>query len=404
VQIVMERADVDRIVERLVARDERVGEDARAAVEWLTGWEEENPSAVFTRRRLLLFLGYELPAKWMVSCAGHLEVVAALALFFDEVGPQASGLARICRDDETERILRDGGEGFAEAIDASGLEPPDTPLLEWSDFMTVEESIERGAIGDFLELEVDGGRLIPGEAGWRRVQIELVERRLMTADAEGTSPLARIHAARRDAWLAGTSSGGERSLLEAATPIGAGPATVAEAEDAIEPLLWLLGRLASGTQLTQTGAFPRALVREACERYPDWWDSELHGLPNREMDVRPLELLHWLIDGLKLARKRRGVLTLTPLGRELRTDPATLLAEIALGIALVGSSHELDLELAQLVAGDEPAVTLATRHLLQPFGGVAGGWPGTHTLTSGGRILAATVLRARAFGPGHVLD
>ena len=55
-----------------------------------------------------------------------------------------------------------------------------------------------------------------------------------------------------------------------------------EAEAAVEPLLWLLGRLVDGVRLTQTGALPRALVREAVERYPDWWDAELLGSPHRE--------------------------------------------------------------------------------------------------------------------------
>ena len=34
----------------------------------------------------------------------------------------------------------------------------------------------------------------------------------------------------------------------------------------IEPLLWLLGRLADGVKLTQTGALPRAVVRDPIER------------------------------------------------------------------------------------------------------------------------------------------
>lgn len=142
-----------------------------------------------------------------------------MALFFDELGPHAAGLAGLCRDSETARLLRTGGEGLVEAIEASGLEPPDTPLLEWSDLMTIEESLERDAAGDMLEEAVDSGRLAPGAKGWRQRQAELIERHLITTDATGTAPLARIHAARRNAWLEFTPEGEQRALLEAATPI-----------------------------------------------------------------------------------------------------------------------------------------------------------------------------------------
>ncbi len=65
-------------------------------------------------------------------------------------------------------MLRAGGEGFVEAIEASGLEPPDTPLLEWSDLMTIEESLERDAAGDMLEEAVDAGLLVPGDRAGSR--------------------------------------------------------------------------------------------------------------------------------------------------------------------------------------------------------------------------------------------
>ena len=46
-----------------------------------------------------------------------------------------------------------------EAIEASGLEPPDTPLLEWSDLMTIEESLEREAVAEMLEQAIDSAVL-----------------------------------------------------------------------------------------------------------------------------------------------------------------------------------------------------------------------------------------------------
>ncbi len=94
-------------------------------------------------------------------------------LFFDELGPQAGELVAPWRSPETVRLLREGGEGFMEAIEASGLEPPDTPLLEWSDLMTIEESLEREAVGELLERAIDDGHLVPGEKGWKERQVEL---------------------------------------------------------------------------------------------------------------------------------------------------------------------------------------------------------------------------------------
>ncbi|MGH8519117.1 MAG: hypothetical protein ACREUE_16835, partial [Panacagrimonas sp.] len=54
---------------------------------------------------------------------------------FDEVGPEAAPLAALCRSPQTAELIESGGKKLAAALDASGLEPPDTPLLAWSEFM-----------------------------------------------------------------------------------------------------------------------------------------------------------------------------------------------------------------------------------------------------------------------------
>lgn len=383
------------------ARDPRRGEDAGAAVEWLTAGDEDGP-AVFTRRRLQLFLWYELPRKWLIEPDEHLAVAEALATFFDEFGSAAAPLSALCRDPETSRLLRDEGEGFVAAIEASGLEPPDTPLLEWSDLMTIEESLERDAVADTLEQAVDDGHLAPGAPKWKERQAELVEAYLITPDAAGRTPLSRVLTARRQAWLELFEEGAGRALLEATTPHVDDAPTPAEAEAAIEPLLWLLGRLADGVKLTQTGALPRALVREAVDRYPDWWDGELFGQPHREADVYPLEVLHTIVDELKLARPRRSILKLGPRGRALRADPAGLLWTIASTIAMEGGSTQLDLALADLLSGEAEGFDFRLLHLLGPFYGIIGGrFRRESEVTPGGRTLAATILRARAYGPRH---
>jgi hypothetical protein len=401
VRLVLERAEVEDLIDRLSRRDARIAEDPRAALEWLIAGEEEDESAVFTRRRLQLFLWYELPRKWLVEPDEHLAVAEAMGLFFDELGPAASDLATLCRDPKTTRLLQDRGEGFIEAIEASGLEPPDTPRLEWSDLMTIEESLERDAVAEMLEQAVDDGHLAPGAPGWRQRQAELVEDYLVAERSE-TTPLARIHAARRQAWLELFDDGEERALLEATTPQIEAIPTAADAEAAIEPLLWLLGRLADGVNLTQTGALPRALVRDAVDRYPEWWDSKLFGPPHREAEVYQLDVLHALVDELKLARPRHGILKLGHRGRSLRADPSALLSNIASTIATTGGSAELDLALAGLLCRDEHDFDFLLLHLLGPFCGIVGGrFRREAEVTPGGRTLAAAILRARSKGPSY---
>ncbi len=400
----VEQERLRRVIDRLAERDPAADEDARAAVEWVTAGGEEGAPAVFTRRRLQLLLWYELPRKWLVGPEEHVARADALGLFFDELGPRAGKLAALCRSPERARLLREGGEGFIEAIEASGLEPPDTPLLEWSDLMTIEESLESDAVAELLEQAVDEGHLVPGEKGWKERQAELVERHLISPDESGTTPLARIQSARREAWLERVADT-DRTLLEAATPSADEAPAAPEAAAAVEPLLWLLGLLDDGVKLTQTGALPRALVRDAVERYPDWGDTELFGPPYREAEVYPLEVLHSLVDELKLARPRRGVLKLGPRGRARRADPAALLDAIASMIASVGASEELDLALAHLLRSGEREFDFRLLHLLGPFHGIVGGRLRREGhVTIGGLTLAAAILRARAYGPRHSFD
>jgi hypothetical protein len=289
VQVIVDRAVADAIVARLSERDRRLGEDARAAVEWLTGFDGEELPAVFSRRELQLFLWYQLPKKWLIRPAEQQAVAEALACFFDEVGAEAAPLAALCRSPETAQLIRSGSQKLATALERSGLEPPDTPVLAWSEFMSVEEALEHDLVATLLEEAIDAHELDPSRRGWRSRQSELVERYLTRPDESGTVPLTRIRAARRQAWLELPGRSGDHDLLEEALEtIDARSPSPAEAEEAIEPLLWLLDQLAAGVKLTQTGALPRVLVRAAAERYPDWWDTATVGPPYQEAELYPL--------------------------------------------------------------------------------------------------------------------
>lgn len=399
-QVIVDRAIAAAIVARLSARDRRLGEDARAAVEWLTGSDEDELPAVFSRRELQLFLWYQLPKKWLIRTGEQQAVAEALATFFDEVGAEAAPLAALCRNPETATLIRSHGKNLAAALERSGLEPPDTPLLSWSEFMSIEEALEHDLVASLLEDAIDNGQLVPGAKGWRQHQTELVDTYLSSPDESGTAPLDRIHAARREAWLEPPGrEAAERDLLERALKTTDNhPPSPTESEEAIEPLLWLLHQLANGVKFTQTGALPRTLVRAAVERYPDWWNSSV-GPPYQEAELYQLCVLHDLTDALKLSRRQRLTLQLTPKGRALRSDPQRLLSEVAATLA-PELPTELDLPLAQLVTADQPdEIDWPLHRLLTPFHGITVEHHTPTAVTRGGRTLAAAILNARAHGP-----
>ncbi len=84
--------------------------------------------------------------------------------------------------------------------------------------------------------------------------------------------------------------------------------------------------------LTQTNALARAVVREAAERWPDWWNAELFGPPHREADLAVLEALHDGLRRVRLVRRRGRKLHATVRGRKLLADPVALLHELALDL------------------------------------------------------------------------
>ncbi|MBA3844291.1 MAG: hypothetical protein H0X39_17020 [Actinobacteria bacterium] len=403
-QLIVDRAVVDAIVAGLSARDRQLAEDARAAVEWLTGFDGDDLPAVFSRRELQLFLWYQLPKKWLIQAAEQQAVAEALASFFDEVGTEAAPLAALCRSTETAALIRSGGKNLAAALERSGLEPPDTPLLTWSEFMSIEEALEHDLVASLLEDALDTGQLVPGTKGWRQHQTELVDSYLSRPEESGTAPLTRIHTARRKTWLELPGRNTQRDLLEhALAAINSDPPSRAESEEAIEPLLWLLEQLANGVKRTQTGALPRTLVRAAVERYPDWWNSSV-GPPYQEAELYQLCVLHDLIDALKLARQQRSTLQLTPKGRALHADPQHLLREVASSLA-AELPAEFDLPLAQLIIDDQPdEIDWSLHGLLTPFHAITVKHHTPTAVTRGGRTLAAAILNARANGPRNTLS
>jgi hypothetical protein len=203
---------------------------------------------------------------------------------------------------------------------------------------------------------------------------------------------------------------------------------------AVAPARWLIERGADGLALTQTGALSRALVREAVERWPGWWDTELFGAPNQEAEIVPLQELHHLLRRMRLLRRDGRRLVSTARARSMA--PAALLyacttawlagetfeaviGELAAALLLAGDPVEIDVLARQIHpvivdegwrAGAEPPsvheIGASINHVLavaEPLGIVVGrGWT-ERRVTDVGRVALHVGLRARALGPQRTL-
>ncbi|MBV9818179.1 MAG: hypothetical protein JOZ07_07505 [Solirubrobacterales bacterium] len=128
------------------------------------------------------------------------------------------------------------------------------------------------------------------------------------------------------------------------------------ASEATAAARWLLDSAADGgVALTQTKALARAVVRDAAQRWPEWWDADLFGPPHREADVAILEALDEGLRRLRLLRRRGRRLHATVKGRELAADPLALLRVLAADLGGGDPFTEMVAEqvLDRLAAGED---------------------------------------------------
>ena len=307
----LEAETMHHALARLEEWDRDAAADARASLSWF-GWDDEGPLQL-RRYDLLLHLWYELPTKVSASLEDkHARAVALGRLL--ELTP-AAGYAPLCREPQTlDQIALWGASnararrGLGRLLDASGIEPPDTPLLAWSSVMGLVEAQAREDVAYMLEIALEAGTLAPGTAGFKRRQSEVVAG-VLTPDR-----LEPIHAERLERWRDDHRSPTRTAIIDrVADTLARVPAAV-DVSQAVVVARWLLDRAGDGIALTQTGALNRALVREAVELRPDWWNTALFGPPNREDEIVPLGWLHDLLRSLRLLRRsgRRIVSTHAP--------------------------------------------------------------------------------------------
>jgi hypothetical protein len=200
----------------------------------------------------------------------------------------------------------------------------------------------------------------------------------------------------------------------------------ADSTEATALVRWLLEGGVAGLGLTKTQALRRVLVREAAERWPQWWNHELFGPPHREAELPVLEATHAALREMRLLRRQRETLRTSAQGRALLADPDALLEalhdDISLGAdfeaaawnLIEGVLHEFgalpDQQLAVIVAsllrtegwsqsGGAPIDPAALCGDMQPLLWLAEGYgllrrsprgaPLTVELTSAGHRLAA---------------
>lgn len=260
---------------KLEGEDVEAAQDAEAALNSLT-WGEG--VSVITQERLQHFLWYGLPMKWMADTDHHRRIVAALARAFDFL--DLAQYAALCRSDTTAHVLdayersdAEGKKAFRKADAASGIRPPDIDELEWGSVMGMEESTALSSAAGMLELAVASGGLVPGSRGWKQRQQELTRAHLTVAriGLAGRTLLDAIRDERLQTWLEGRRSPTRRRILEPLAEAARAPAEAADGvADAVPRLRWLLGELAEGQPLTQTGNLNRAFVQAAAARFG--WD------------------------------------------------------------------------------------------------------------------------------------
>src|SRR4051812_22892616 len=411
---------------RLEEWDGDAARDARASLAWFA-WDEDGP-LLLRRYDLLLHLWYELPTKVSASLEDKLIRAASLGRFL-ELTPAAE-YAPLCRQPETLELIAlwetsdaRARRQFRRLLDASGMEPPDTPLLAWGSIMGLEEAQAREDVSYELELALEDGRLVLGAPGFKRRQAELVSAVL---SREGR--LEAVHAERLEGSRDDHRSPTRTAMLDRVAemldkpPDGEAPALASR----------LLERAIDGIALTQTGALNRALVREVAELRPQWWDAALFGPPSREDEIVPLGCLHDLLRDMRLLRRSGRRVVATARARALLGAPVELLdacarsllagdtfeaavAELAAALIvsgepvdsdrLKGPVHRAILEQGWHSGGEPPSVPAVAGTIGRLFWGlealdlVEGSVRDGLRVTPSGRRALLIGLRARALGP-----
>ncbi|GAA3020143.1 hypothetical protein [Actinokineospora globicatena] len=240
------------------------------------------------------------------------------------------GYAQVCRAEATHTIL-DAAEDedryrrlVAAAWRASGVWPPDTPLMTWSEHGGPIESALHAAAGRLLEEAVDAGTL-PVDGG-DAMRVGLVMRLLTSPENEGDETwFVRLLDERLDEWTLGHGSQTRRELMVRLRP------EVRRAPDSdgaqLPALSYLLTQCREqGARLTGSGYLPTTLVSELIDLMPTC--AEVTAAGRSESQWPPVKLLRELSGDFGLTARAGARLRLTEQGAALVDDSDSLLMTV----------------------------------------------------------------------------
>jgi hypothetical protein len=291
---------------------------------------EGAPLTHLSQAGLQEFLWHQLPVKWLAETRELHEVAWSLADLFTAAGLER--YAALCRAPQTHRLLdawqdndhEPARNSMKQAIRASGVEPPDTPVMRWGSVPGEAEQSARKRVRQALEQAIDAGDLVPGRRGCRQLALRITEVSLMLPrlDQRGATLLQAVFRERGSSWAAEYPPV-RQDLLSEMLPLLAGEVAVpVAAGTCLMPLRWLLERIGDGVTLTRAGWLPKALVVEANDTF-GWFD--LFGVTARtETDLPELGTLNELARRTRLITRRGRRVSLSAVGRRVLTDPDRL--------------------------------------------------------------------------------
>ena len=141
-------------------------------------------------------------------------------------------------------------------------------------------------------------------------------------DLRGGTLLQAVGRERAEAWAAGYPAV-RQDLLTQMLPLLAGAVGVpVRASECLTPLRWLLEHIADGVTANQGGWLPKALVREANDRFG--WSDGIGGTLKTDTDLPELASLNELARRVRLITRKRRKVSLTARGRRALGDTSLL--------------------------------------------------------------------------------
>jgi hypothetical protein len=330
--------------------DEQSAQNARAAIAALVADEKLD---VLSQTDLQTFLWYTLPAKFVADSAEQHEIAWSLGDALRNAG--LDRYAAMCRDPATHLIIdayadsrEQGFAAYRKATEASGIEPPDTDLMQWGPGMGPAEYAVRDRLSLVLEQAVVAGELAPGARGWKRVAQRIAENFLSSEGSDGRRPLEVVEAERIQRWARDARPHRE-ALNRAVVPFVLDePRDLTEAElrDSLAPARALLEGIGDGVTMTQAGWLPKALVVELNDRFR-WYDLSGYKA-NSEADVIGLQVLHELLRQCRLLTPRVRRLSVSAEGKRCLADDRRLFRRLAVQVL---TGDQVDMDVTRLAAG-----------------------------------------------------